>query len=107
MTLRQTERLLALLKANGVTHYKSGEVEIILEASVPQGRGAKDNSRTQSPKPPMNPSLLTRSVVPAQAAPPVASNIPHHTNEVASLLRLDDAALVDRLFPDYTQHLPE
>jgi hypothetical protein len=97
MTLRQTERLLALLRANGVTHFKCADVEVTLSSATPIG----DHSE------PLKKPLSYHQAPPAQAAPPVSQNIPHHVNEVAALLKLDDASLVDRLFPDYTQPLPE
>lgn len=42
--------------------------------------------------------------VPLQAVPPVQLEIPHHLNEVTSILKMSDEELVDQLFPDYTQH---
>lgn len=38
--------------------------------------------------------------VPPQAAPPVEMEIPHHTNEVMSLLKMSDEDLVDKMFPE-------
>lgn len=38
--------------------------------------------------------------VPPQAVPPVEMEIPHHTNEVMSLLKMNDNDLVDKMFPE-------
>lgn len=43
-----------------------------------------------------------KDVSPA-AIPPVEMDIPHHANEVLGLLKLSDADLVDKMFPDYSQ----
>ena len=69
MTPNETKELLAVLRASGVTHYKSPELELTLEvaaAPIPQG----------SPEP-----------------------IKEKLEQMTSLLKLDDVSLVDRLFP--------
>lgn len=105
MTYPSTEKLLKLLKAYGVTHFKSLEIEIQMDlgkaptvdgATVP--RGAINHAVSQwgyqqaSQTPPST----------SASAPPVEMEIPHHVNEVAKLLKLSDEDLVDRLFPDHT-----
>jgi hypothetical protein len=35
--------------------------------------------------------------------PPTEISIPHHENKVASLLKMSDEELIDKMFPDYTQ----
>lgn len=47
---------------------------------------------------------LTNSIdVPLAAIPPVQLEIPHHPNEVVSILRMSDEAMVDAMWPDYTK----
>lgn len=41
--------------------------------------------------------------VPLAAIPPVQLEIPHHPNEVVSILRMSDEAMVDAMWPDYTK----
>ncbi len=48
---------------------------------------------------PSQPNLPT---IPLAAIPPVEVEIPHHPNEVVSLLRLSDEDLVDKMWPDYS-----
>lgn len=51
----------------------------------------------------MRTEALKVTEVPLAAIPPVAIDIPHHLNEVRGLLKLSDEALVDRMFPDFSQ----
>lgn len=90
MTLKRTEQLLKILRAHGVSHFKTLEVEVRIDVLPPPNPliavGSASLSDTKAP--------------PSQAAPPVDMNIPHHVNEVAKLLKLGDAELVDALFPE-------
>lgn len=102
VTFKETERLIKLLKANGISHFKSLEVEIDF-GSV---SGSVVDSVDHSPNHARS-RQLDKKVVPPQAAPPVEQHIPHHVNEVQQLLKLSDEDLVDRLFPDHTQSKDE
>lgn len=92
MNTTKVERLFVLMKQYGVSHFKTLELEIRM------GGGAATLSVVST-----GPEKSNLSPPTAAAAPPVDLKIPHHINEVANLLKLDDEALVDKLFPDYTQ----
>lgn len=81
------------MKAHGVEIFKSKDLEIKM-SSAPTEIKLSDTTITQ-PEAKVSP--------PSQAIPVVDIKIPHHVNEVANLLKLDDYALVDKLFPDYSQ----
>src|ERR1017187_5097289 len=90
MNHNKAEKLFVLMKQYGVSHFKTLEVEIKMEAVCD----------------PVKVPLVTfneTKPVPSQAAPPVDSKIIHHANEVANLLKLSDEDLVDKMFPDYSQ----
>lgn len=107
MTQGELTDLLILLRAHGVTSYKAKGITISLEpisqvqppsVSVTAPRFSTTTTLTTTPK---------GSATPLAAIPPVTSAIPHHENEVLSLLRLGDEALVDRIFPDYSNLTPK
>ena len=93
MKPEKAEKLFQLMKQYGVEHFKSGEVEIKISSVTETARinlpSVTEKASIKAPEP--------------QAIPPVEMKIPHHVNEVANLLRLNDNDLVDKLFPDYTQ----
>ena len=90
MNLAKTERLLILLRQHGVSHFKTHEVEIDLK-----GEKLEVVSPTSDQaKPPLPDQSELGNLTPHQM------EIPHHINEVASLLKLDDNALAERLFPE-------
>ncbi len=97
------------MKQFGVEHFKNEDLEIKMSGQStetarielpPFTKSALNNSdhssRVSIEKPPES-----------QAIPPVESKIPHHVNEVADLLKLNDNDLVDKLFPDYSQMVPK
>lgn len=92
MTVEHVERLIAVLRSNGVSHYKALDLEI------------KFDGTTQPSKlvalPPVLPMAAVLEPVSGAAAPPTEMKIPHHLNEVASLLKLSDEQLVDKMFPE-------
>lgn len=93
MNPSKAEKLFELMKRHGVEHFKTMEVEIRMSSS-------------QSTAPVITPKIEvpeSKPVPPLQAIPPNEVKIPHHLNEVASLLKLNDEQLVDKLFPDYSQ----
>ena len=92
MNTREIENLLQLLRAYGVNHFKTGEMEIQFGVSSPP-----EQFTTIGPPPP---SSIVKGPPTAAAAPPVAMEIPHHVNEVAALLKLSNEELVDRMFPE-------
>lgn len=87
----KVEKLFSLMKQYGVSHFKSLEVEIRME-------GGPVTPSIQSSLPQDSKNTLS-----AAAVPPVEMSIPHHMNEVANLLKLDDVALVEKLFPDHSE----
>lgn len=97
MTLKQTEKLIQMLKASGVTRFKTVDVELEfgnstastsgMRNSVPN-RQKKKSASTQPPSP-VGADLLPKDIP-----------IPHHMSEVRSLLKLNDNDLVDKIFPE-------
>lgn len=95
MTVKGTERLLNLLRAYGVSHFKTPEVEIRIGAPPLSSPDSLDAIGSPSPR-----VSETKAPATGAAIPPVQSEIPHHVNEVAALLKLGDNDLVDALFPE-------
>lgn len=98
MTLSQTERLLTLLRTNGVTHFKSHDVEIRIGALETQSAGAAVSSE---------PTIVPRGTGPSSTKPGSAGDIPakeimipHQLNQMMSVLKMNDEDLVDALFPE-------
>lgn len=93
MNLKQTDKLLNLLRSHHVSHFKSLEVEVRLEPHVPSQLSIVTPIAEEIPQ--------SAAAVPATAAaaPPVEMVIPHHVNEVARIMKLGDADLVDEMFP--------
>ncbi len=98
MTAKQMAELIGVLRASGVEHFKSADMEIRFAPA--QANHVTDKPSYPSP----NAAVASTSPGTAAAAPPVEMKIPHHVNEVAKLLKLSDNDLVDRMFPD---HSPE
>lgn len=95
MTTKTVERLLQILRAHGVSHFKTHEVEIM----IGHPPALSDHLTTAGPA---SSSLKSEATPPptAAAAPPVQMQIPHHINEVKNMLKLDDYSLADKLFPE-------
>ena len=72
--------LIKTLRAAGVTHYKTADLELTLAPQEPQRR--------------------RRRVTPEEE-----EEIKHKTEEMSSLMKLSDQDLVDRLFPEPTDDL--
>lgn len=112
MTLQTTQRLLQILRANGVNYFKSTDVEIRIGALetppaaalvgpepttpiVPRGTGPVASEQR------VNDSSRSLGDVPAKEM-----KIPHQLTEVVSLLKMSDEQLVDKLFPEGAQPPP-
>lgn len=93
MNPNKAEKLFIIMKKYGVTHLKTLELEINMG-----GGPALPSDELIVPE-----VKRDEKIPPPQAAPPVEIKIPHHMNEVASLLKLNDNDLVEKLFPDYSQ----
>ncbi len=76
MTPKEIKTLIKTLRAAGVMHYKTPELELKLDPIEPRKR--------------------------ARSKPTDESEIKHKAEELTSLLKLSDQDLVDRMFPDYT-----
>lgn len=100
MTIKATEQLLLLLRAHGVSHFKTPTIEIRIGGAPPLDPVAAVGPVFSAPSSAKIPPT-------AAAAPPVEMQIPHHINEVQKLLKLGDEQLVDALFPDHTQEKAE
>jgi hypothetical protein len=98
MTIIEIAQLIELLKSNGVTRFKSDDIEFRF----------RENEKIESPKHKISLPRKKRAKeepetiqnIPNQAIPAVSEDIPHYANEVLGMLRMSDEELVDRLFPD-------
>lgn len=81
MTLDETKALIEMLRASGITHYKTADIELNL-----------------GPAPVL--PVVSRETIASNEAETVPGPIPHIVKELTSLLKLSDTDLVDRLFPD-------
>lgn len=99
MKIEKIEQMFALMKQYGVAHFKEDGVEIKFSDAVAPAPTVETQKAPAAVTTPKKPTIK----VPLQAVPPVESQVPHHINEVANLLKLSDEELVDKLFPDYTQ----
>ncbi len=92
----KAEKIFSLMKQYGIEYFKHEDLEIKMQGTV------KNTEMV-----PSQPSFFTEKPLTkppeSQAIPPVEVSIPHHVNEVANLLKLNDNDLVDKLFPDYSQ----
>jgi hypothetical protein len=95
MKPEKAEKLFQLMKQYGVEHFQSGEVSIRI--------GPAPSIQHKNETPDITHDTGIVKAPEPQAIPPVEMKIPHHMNEVANLLRLNDNDLVDKLFPDYTK----
>lgn len=93
MTPKEIKTLVKALKAAGVTHYKTAELELNLATS--QSFASPNVSRETKKAPKAQLPLLTHE----EEKP-----IEHKVVELTSLLKLSDTDLVDRLFPDHTDY---
>lgn len=80
MSPKEIKTLIKTLRAAGITHYKTPELELKIDPIEPRRR-----MRTK---------------------PTDESEIKHKVEELTSLLKLSDQDLVDRLFPDHTLEEP-
>ena len=101
MNLKRMEAVFKLMQQYGIEHYKSPELEVradlqassaptvaysLIDTKIP-------NETQEIPK--------AAPVPPTGAAvPPREMNIPHHINEVVSMLKMSDEDLVAKLFPE-------
>lgn len=94
MNLKQTDKLLKLLRSHNVSHFKSLDLEVRLEALSGANHLTVVNPLEEDPK--------TAAPVPptGAAVPPVENTIPHHVNEVKALMRLSPEELAERMFPE-------
>lgn len=98
MNPQKAEKLFSLMKKHGVEYFKTEKLEIKMGV---------ESSISTIDKPIAKKDKVDTKKIPLQAVPPAESAIPHHVNEVANLLKLNDNDLVDKLFPDFTQPQPQ
>ena len=84
MTPSELIKLVKALKESGVTHFKHGDLDIVMGAPV----------IAQAPTP------ILAEPIPLDAPVEVSPEIKHKVEELSSLLKLSDNDLVDQLFPD-------
>ncbi len=89
MTPKEIKSLIKTLRAAGVRHYKTPELELNLEP-FPE-KVSRETTKAISKV--------------ALDAPYEPDKTPEHkVEELTSLLKLSDTDLVDRLFPDFTDY---
>lgn len=112
MTASQIERLIKVLKANGVTRFRGEDLEIdfaaaassspTIELPIPKPSEPEDvitlmpmkmPSSTTEPK--KNPARANAGDIPTKNI-----DIPHHFNQMVSVLKMSDEELVNQLFPE-------
>jgi hypothetical protein len=93
MNLKTIEKTLQLLRAYGVSHFKTAEVEIRI------GAPPSPDSLIAVGAPPIRADLVPTKPN-AGDVRPVSVEIPHHINKVKEMLKLSDEDLVDRMFPE-------
>ena len=86
MTPQEIIQLVEALRANGVSSFKNGGMEVSFSVKI-------DTLTAE----------LKSEQVPLDAPIELSPEIKHQVEEVTSLLRLSDTELVDKLFPDHTQ----
>ncbi len=91
MTPKEIKTLIKTLRAAGVTHFKSGDVELILLPSETKPVVPRETK----PK---------EIIIPLDAPHEEDKPIQHKVVELTSLLKLSDTELVDQLFPDHTKY---
>lgn len=84
MTPKEIKALVKTLRSLGVTHYKSGDIEFTLSEAAP-AKQVKEKPLT----------------------PEEEKEIKHKIEEMASIMRLGDEELVDRMFPDHLDETNE
>lgn len=116
MTATQIERLIKVLRTNGVTHFKSDDLEINFastEFKSPEKIPAKTKPKSSEPEDvitlvPQKQASATPPPAPAQKKSKAANsgdvaiknmNIPHHVNNMVSVLQMSDEDLIEQIFP--------
>lgn len=85
MTPAQVKSLIKTLKESGVTTFEHGDLKLSFAKQLPHAV-----AKSESPK----------EVIPLDAATEAGDPIKHKVEEMVGLMKLSDAELVDRLFPD-------
>lgn len=98
MNIEQTEKLIHLLKRNGLSHYKTEKLELSFFYYADSEQSDKSHMKTE-----INSTQQETSEKLSSEKANMGDPIPHHENEVMNMLRMNDNDLVDKLFPDYSQ----
>jgi hypothetical protein len=93
LTPRETESLLKLMAKLGVTHLKTPLIEASLSPSKPPTQPIDIIGLDSTP-------TAEQAVSPPEASEAPQGNIPHTSEELASLMKLSDQELLDRLIPE-------
>lgn len=96
MTPKEIKALIKALRENGVVQFKSGDIELTL---APQEIVSRETPLSVKVA-----SLISPKLEAEDTTTEASSEIIHKVVEMTSLLKLDDAQLVDRLFPDHTDY---
>lgn len=94
MTLEEIDSLIKVLRANGVTKFKSPEISIKLNGANP----VVVHSQKRQTKLPKEREIF-HGKLEEITIPPVEEETKHTVDAVRSLLRMSPEELVDRMFP--------
>jgi hypothetical protein len=97
LNIKATEKLLKLLRQNGVLSFKSPGIEIVLSGHT--------RITPPSPETLYRASSQELEVSPDKDEPlgamaPTEMPVPHSINKVQALLKMSDEELVDKMFPE-------
>lgn len=101
MTPKQIREIAEAMRDCGITHLKTGTLEMTCQAPV-RASSAPELAKETKPAPvaSMYP-LVQPKETSIEAGPPLEEEkVPHQVHELTSLLRLSDIELVDQLFPE-------
>ena len=108
MNPKDIKKLIKMLRAEGVTHYKTADLELNLS---PIEMGGRLTARLQPVKlkdagsNPACPAIPSKT--PLDAPYEEEKPIEHNDVNLVSLLKLSDEDLLDRLIPDHTKEAEE
>ena len=96
MTPKQIREIAETMRDCGITHLKTGTLEMTCQAGVRPSIAPEAGVKAFVPSP-----VASTQDPPIEAGPPVEEEkIPHNVQQLASLLKLNDLELVDQLFPE-------
>ena len=99
MNHQETLALLAALKSAGVSHFKSGDTDITLSATVAPTAPIFQTTGYASQTTPNYQGLQTQGYSASQSDPVVNEAATEKIKDLIETLKMDDASLLDKIFP--------